>query len=160
MSKLGNNNTYCHDNRLNWINWELLDSQPDFHAFTRFLIHFRHRHPALRRDTFFRGSNDIEWRDTEGNWPDWTSSVLTLAALIRGHRKATLALKDDNDLFLALNFHWQPRTFQIPQASEGRRWVCVINTAHDPGFSDQTNSPSQVGSILLEARTITVLVES
>ncbi len=160
MSKMGNNNTYCHDNRLNWINWELLDSQPDFHAFTRFLIHFRHRHPALRRDTFFRGGNDIEWRDTEGNWPDWTSSVLTLAALIRGHRKATLALKDDNDLFLALNFHWEPRTFQIPQASEGRRWVSVINTAHDPGFSDQTNSPSQVGSMLLEARTIAVLVES
>ncbi|NNM66844.1 MAG: glycogen debranching protein GlgX, partial [Spirochaetales bacterium] len=55
FTKFGNNNTYCHDNRLNWLDWALLQKDQGFHGFIRFLNHFRRRHPTLRRENFLQG---------------------------------------------------------------------------------------------------------
>ncbi|MEI8094030.1 MAG: glycogen debranching protein GlgX [Spirochaetales bacterium] len=159
-TKFGNNNTYCHDNRLNWMDWSLLETQPEFHAFTRFLIHFRKNHPALRREAFFQGGSDIEWRNPAGASPDWNDAGLCLSALLHGRREATLATHDDNNLFLALNFHWEARSFVLPVPAQGRRWTEVVNTATEPGFSAPESGPTVSGSVRLDGRSIVVLVEA
>lgn len=51
----GNNNAWCQDNDVSWVNWSLKDKHEDFLRFVREMIHFRHRHPCLRRKEFFKG---------------------------------------------------------------------------------------------------------
>ena len=69
----GNNNAYCHDSELTWLDWDLSEEQQDLLGFTRALIEFRADTPVLRRRHFFRGvaidgaaEKDLAWYDTEG----------------------------------------------------------------------------------------------
>ncbi len=52
----GNNNAYCQDNEINWVDWSLLDHNIELMNFVRHLLHLRRRAPGLRRDTFLKGA--------------------------------------------------------------------------------------------------------
>ena len=160
FSKFGNNNTYCHDNRLNWLDWSLRDAQSGFFAFTRYLIHFRQRHPSLRREVFFRGGSDVEWRSPEGGWPDWNDGGLGLGILLPGVRSATGANHDDNNLFLALNFHWEARTFRFPDPAPEKKWVTIIDTASARGYWDEADAPKIDGTLRLPGRSLVIAMEN
>jgi glycogen operon protein len=67
-SKLGNNNTYCQDNTLTWLNWQLDESQCEFLEFTRFLTGFVRQHPALSRRKFFQGTPVLDSRIKDLTW--------------------------------------------------------------------------------------------
>jgi glycogen operon protein len=116
----GNNNTYCQDNELSWINWELDPSQQDLLEFTSFVIQLFKEHPALRRRHFFygrriRGSDikDITWFSPEGKEmteEDW----LNAEARCLGLRLAGDLLNDtdergnpivDDTLLILVNAH-------------------------------------------------------
>jgi len=91
----GNNNAYCQDNEVSWLDWDLADWQRDLLETTRFLSRLRREYPALRQRTFFTGrevhedgSTDLAWFDAEGepmdsgSWED--GSTRTLQMLLNG----------------------------------------------------------------------------
>jgi isoamylase len=140
-TKNGNNNTYCHDNELNWFNWKLIDKNRDFFSFCQALIAFRKAHPALRREDFFNGSDttlnehtDIIWHGVKLNSPDWGSESHTLAFKISGCRTETGADRDDNDIYAAFNSYWENLEFELPRAGKGLSWYMAVNTNETPGF--------------------------
>lgn len=67
----GNNNAYCQDNPVSWIDWSLAESGRELADFTRELIALRKKHPALYSGSFFTGKGDVAWFGPDGTEPDW-----------------------------------------------------------------------------------------
>ena len=124
----GNNNAWCQDNDISWVDWRLADHNADFLRFTREMIALRKRHTALRRRTFLR-EGDVIWHGTEPYRPDFSYHSRTLAAVLDGRRTGR---EPDCDFYLAFNAWKEPVTFQIPPAPQGRPWRRVIDTALTP----------------------------
>ncbi len=127
----GNNNAWCQDNEISWVNWNLSKESTDFQRFTKQMIALRKRHHVLRRKTFFRGDHsltpDIIWHGTLPCRPDWSETSHAIAFAIDGRRSDRDQL--DRDIYVAMNAHWEPKTFQIPASPSGRAWRRTVDTA-------------------------------
>ena len=131
----GNNNAYCQDNEISWVDWDLLKKNKALHAFTLKAIAFRKAHPCLGRTSFFKGENkagdfpDIRWYGPEGApVPDWEKGT-ALACRIDGRRKHTGADRDDQSLYLVFNGGDEPQTFELPpHDQDGVAWELELTT--------------------------------
>lgn len=163
----GNNNTYCQDNDLSWLNWDLVQQNAEIFRFMKTMIHFRHWHPVLRHGYHLRGVDyqnagipDISWfsLDLDANTP--ADERLTVGFMLSGaHAKGGLA--QDNDIFVAMNMHWESQHFTLP-ALPNKAWYIFANTGasapqdiHEPGqeviLSDQVN-------LMLSPRSVIILI--
>jgi glycogen operon protein len=133
----GNNNAWCQDNAVSWIDWNDRERHPGFWRFVRMLIAMRRCHAALRRLSFFRGSGpggdrrpDIIWHGTEPFRPDFGSASRTLAFAIDGSRTGRLPpAQRERDFYVACNAWIDPLDFRIPFSPTSRPWRRVIDTA-------------------------------
>jgi glycogen operon protein len=130
----GNNNTYCHDNELNWFDWWLVEENADLLRFFQNVVALRHAHPVLRGRDHFRSADyvgsgvpDISWHGTRAWQPDWSGASRVLAFLLGGHHAKGGAVVDD-DLYVAMNAHFEPLEFELPQPAAGRQWRVAVNT--------------------------------
>ncbi len=129
----GNNNAWCQDNELSWVNWHLAEKNAEFLRFVRMLIALRRRHPALRRRNFFRGRGpdanllpDINWHGLKPNRPDFSYTSRTIALTMHG---LLTGREPDHDFYIAFNAWDQPCMFEIARSPRGRTWHRVIDTA-------------------------------
>ena len=141
----GNNNVYCQDNELSWVDWELDDDQRSLLDFTSALIDLRKRHPVFRRRRFFAGDaahggrselGDIEWFQPNGHQmddADWNSGFArSLMVFLNGDAIPELdqmgrPIYDDHFLLL-FNAHWEPITFTLPPKTFGSNWLIRMDT--------------------------------
>jgi glycogen operon protein len=142
----GNNNGYCQDDPLTWIDWNLSPAQRDLIAFTRHVLAIRAANPVLRRRTFFRSQSfegqgqDLTWLRPDGQAmtaEDWAQAGNhVLGMLIRG--QATDELDERGRRFvgetilLLLNGGGRTRPFVVPPLERPGRWAELINTGR-PG---------------------------
>ena len=120
-TKRGNNNTYCHDNALNWLDWGRLESQGELFNFFQQCIAFRHAHPTLRRSTY-RQHNNISWHGTRAWHTDWSPQSRALAFMIDPGT-------DDDAIYVAMNMYWDGQEFELPAPPPGKRaWHLFANT--------------------------------
>lgn len=152
----GNNNAYCQDNEISWINWERADK--DMLAFTQKLIALRHDHPVFRRRRWFMGRpihgagvEDIAWflpnatEMTEEHWQhDFAKSLMIF---LNGKGIPTPSFKGDkiiDDNFLLLfNAHSGPVNFRIPIERYGGRWQKIIHTANPTDKEGTIRQPNE-----------------
>ncbi len=134
----GNNNTYCHDNELNWLDWTLLETHADLFRFFKHCIAFRKAHPVLRNWSHFQnvdyvgsGYADISWHGTQAWNADWSASSRTLAFMLCGKHAKGGTIKD-NFIYVAMNMHWEAHWFEIPGLPEGIKWHIFANTGAIP----------------------------
>jgi isoamylase len=165
-SQHGNNNTYCHDNELNWLDWDLLNSNRALFDFTRHCIQFRKAHPVLRnrhhfqnRDYVGSGYADITWHGTQAWNADWSDSSRTLAFMLCGKhgRQGTV---QDNYLYVAMNMHWDTSWFNVPGLPAGLKWHVSVNTGSSPDFFSLGAEPElehQHGALVRD-RSVLILV--
>lgn len=164
----GNNNAYCHDNELTWLDWSLLQENADIFEFFKHCIAFRHAHPILRsplhfthRDEAGSGYADITWHGTRAWYADWADYVRTLAFMLCGEHVAHGQQPDDY-IYVALNMHWEHHIFELPNLPEGMHWYRFVNTSdfepqkicvpgQEPRLDDQQHH-------LLGARSVAILV--
>src|SRR5438105_2790271 len=132
-SQQGNNNAWCQDNEISWLNWPLAGANGDFHRFVREMIALRKRHPGLRRRDFFDGKGpdddakpDIIWHGIKPGTPDFSSASRTLAFATDGTRTGR---EPDRDFYVACNAWDTEVAFRIPRAPSGKRWRRTVNTA-------------------------------
>lgn len=157
-TQLGNNNAYCQDNELSWVDWNLLRANSELMEFTRRLIRFRKAHPCLRRTRFltghhFKGGADIAWYGRDGRPPDWHHDQ-TVACLLNGFKEATGAPADDDSLFIIFNASEHPAQYHLP-TPPGKAWRLEWSTQEtDPDWSRQR------AIITVQGRTVTVLSSS
>jgi isoamylase len=142
-SQRGNNNAYCQDNELTWIDWSLDDEGKTLLAFVKRLARLRQEHPVLRRRRFFHGRRvhglevrDIVWLKPDGGEMgerDWFAHyVRSLGMLLNGqvmHEWSELGeLVFDDPLLVLLNAHWEPISFALPQLGQ-QSWHLLVDTA-------------------------------
>jgi glycogen operon protein len=119
----GNNNAYCQDNEISWIDWSLAEQHPDLVAFTRWALAFRRAHPVLRQEAFYM-DRDLHWFDPAGCSPDWDDpGQRALACQIHG--------VNGPDLYLMFNAGSAPAGFLLPEAPDGREWQLAVDTARE-----------------------------
>jgi isoamylase len=124
----GNNNPYCQDNEVSWMDWTLLEAYPDLFRFWKSMIDFRKRHSALRSRYFFngavneRGLPDISWHGCHLNSPGWADpDARSLAITIAG-------FNGEEDLHVMMNMYWKNLEFEVPLL-ENRRWYRAVATS-------------------------------
>jgi isoamylase len=134
----GNNNTYCHDSEINWLDWTLLDTHADFFRFVKTCIAFRNAHPVLRNREYFRncdymgsGYADITWHGVKVDKPDWADYCRTLAFMLCGKHAQGGSVRDDY-IYVAMNMHWEPHSFELPKLPINHHWYVFANTALIP----------------------------
>lgn len=137
----GNNNAYCQDNEISWLNWKKADKE--LLQFTQKLIHFRKSHPAFRRRRWFQGQpikgiEDIAWflhDGTEMSEEHWnTHFAKTLSVFLFGKGIHALGPKGeqitDDSFYLIFNAHHDALPFKLPSEKFGKTWTKVIDTSN------------------------------
>jgi glycogen operon protein len=145
-SQQGNNNAYCQDNELTWLNWELSREDQEFLAFTRELIRLRVGHRVFRRRNFFqnraiRGEavRDIVWLDPSGTMmsdEQWRESFArSLGVFLSGRglneRDERGEIVVDSDFVVLLNAHHEAVAFRMPAQPDDAQWLLRLDTATD-----------------------------
>lgn len=121
-TKHGNNNTWCHDNELNWFLWDQLPKHADFYRFYKMLIHFRRQHPILRHEQF--DEKEILWHSQKLMFMDWHNEDRLLAFTLKDNEKGS-------DLYVAFNANHDTVTVQFPENTDKITWHWIVNTAND-----------------------------
>lgn len=129
----GNNNPYCQDNEVSWINWNLADKNVGLLRFFRKIISLRNQHSVFRRSEFLTGKSikeddcpDITWHDVEVAKPDWSEESRILAFALNG--RCFSAGKEDNDFFVIINGDEVEQAFEIPKPRAGTIWFRIVDT--------------------------------
>ena len=163
-SQQGNNNAYCQDNPISWVDWELLERNADVFRFAKTLIAFRRAHAVLRQREFLTGQSrgrsnrpDVMWHGVRLGEADWGPHSRSLAMHLAGEH----APEPDCDIYLAANAWEEDLLFELPAPLPGERWVRVVDTAepspHDiaePGSEARLDSQTD---FTVRARSCVVL---
>jgi isoamylase len=166
----GNNNGYCQDNELTWVDWANVDV--DLHAFARRVAELRRDHPVFRRRRFFDGRPsrrrggvpDIAWfapDGTEMSEEDWDSSVGSVAVYLNGNgildRDPRGQRVTDDSFLLCFSAYWEPTEFTLPGEEYGAAWEVVLGSA-EPDVEGDVIEAGEVLSV--SARSLIVLQQS
>jgi glycogen operon protein len=129
-AQCGNNNAYCQDNEISWVDWRLLDTNADLFRFFKLLIGLRRTHPLLRREDFEldeeRHALHTAWHGVEIGKPDWSWESRSLAMHLYDRDGG-----EAEDIYFIANAHWEAHAFELPHLSE-RRWCRVVDTMQMP----------------------------
>ncbi|MFZ5775894.1 MAG: glycogen debranching protein GlgX [Thermodesulfobacteriota bacterium] len=130
-SQFGNNNAYCQDNEISWLDWRLAEKNRDLLRFFSELITIRKAHRLFHRTTFFAPAvegeqPEVEWYAETPGQQDWSPERLTLACLLHGVRPGGVRI--DDDFLLLLNGGHQTARFTLPPPAEGRGWRRLVDT--------------------------------
>jgi isoamylase len=150
----GNNNAYCQDNEISWLDWTLLEKHGDLRRFVKLLIFNRLHRGALEEDEDTSLNEvirraQIVWHGVRLNQPDWSFDSHSLA--VSAHTAATGMV-----LHLMLNAHWEDLEFELPSIGSGdksswRRWIDTYLESPDD-ISDLVDAPEVQGSTYLVHR--------
>ncbi len=134
-SQQGNNNAYCQDNTISWIDWSAADHA--FLGFIRKVIVFRKAHPCLRQSRFLHGAKrsqdgeqDVTWLGLDGSRVNWRDPGLAgFCVVLRESAEAPAYATDGDVVVLAFNGSRKAVTTHLPTPPEGRVWVRALDTA-------------------------------
>ncbi|HEX4151007.1 MAG TPA: glycogen debranching protein GlgX [Steroidobacteraceae bacterium] len=136
----GNNNAYCQDNEISWIDWRLREANAELTEFVRYLTGLRRTHEEFRRETFLKGTasmngvKDVTWlhpRGSEMTQDDWRDEALRSLGILFGKRSHATGR-----FLLLLNADDGARVFALPDDS----WSCRFDTAQVPAHPGEAAS--------------------
>jgi len=164
----GNNNSYRQDNEISWFDWLLTETNADILRYFQQMIAFRHKHPVLRNGHYFAyedyrnvGCIDLMWFSTEALAGDAKDERLTLAFMLCG-AYAKGGLVQDDDVFVALNMHWENQSFDLPKLAKKKAWYTFANTGADApeDIYELGREPrlSNQKKLILKPRSVAILV--
>ena len=135
-TQAGNNNAYCQNNEISFMDYSLSDRHSDILRFCRQLIRFRLAHPAFLRPEFYSGEDndynaipDVSWYNEKAKPMNWDREDGVLALRIDGSKAETRADRDDFDFYFMFNASASAIQFSLCPARNGRVWHVVMDTA-------------------------------
>lgn len=157
-TRYGNNNPYCQDNLISWLDWSLLKKNKDLFDFFQYMIQFRKDHPVIRKDLepSYLG---IPAMSTHGLTPDETNfsgDSHVVCVRFAGYNEAT---QKEDLVYLAVNSGWFPVTLTLPELPEHYKWKVAVNTG-DPKcqFFHKNSMPTVESKIFLGERSVIIFV--
>ncbi len=137
----GNNNAYCQDNEISWVDWTGLASSAGLLRFVRRLTGLRARYPILRRSRFMTGDfnealgvKDVAWINASGaemKADDWSDGLMRCFGMLMDGRAQATGIRrpgQDATMLMMLNAHHDVVRFTLPEAASGKSWRLVLDT--------------------------------
>jgi isoamylase len=147
-TKGGNNNTYCHDNQLNWVDWEAAKDpvkNTGLSRFCRLMRKFKAEQPALRLKEF-PNENNIRWHGVEPDQPSWDEENRFVAFTVQSHDAGVeMHMGRSEQIYCAFNAYHLPAKVVLPNPPQGCAWKLVSDSALQPpyDFLDAEDIPAQ-----------------
>jgi len=166
----GNNNCYCQDSPLSWVDWSLLEPNADILEFARAVTALRIKHPVFRRRRFFKGMpirsgdqvRDIAWLTKDGiemTPDDWNSGIKSVAVFLNGEALPEPNTRGervvDDSFLLCFNAHARDVEFVTPDGHYAREWMTVLDTFDPP--EGGRNRVTAGATITVPPRSVIVL---
>jgi len=167
----GNNNAYCQDNEISWLNWDLQESNEDLLNFCRELVYFRRQHPVFRRRKWFQGQaihgmgvTDISWYNPDGGemtQEQWdVGYAKSVAVFLNGNRIPSPGRQgqrvSDDSFLLFFNAHYETIEFTLPVDFQNDQWTVDIDTK-EPRFLQEQRLFTGEQTVPVVARSLVVL---
>ncbi len=171
----GNNNVYCQDNEISWIDWSMLEQEKNvaMHGFTKRLINIRKNHPVFRRQRFLAGGpfgsevkdRDIAWLVPSGKLmtpQDWDFEFgKALMVYLNGNAITETTARGeritDDSFIMIFNAHHEDIEFTLPKKDLGASWRLIVDTSDSGGYPDEEKLIAAEGSIVVQPRTTLIL---
>lgn len=163
-SQSGNNNAYCQDNEISWLNWDRLPAHQSLYDYVRTLIALRAAHPILRAPHFDRGYNgtgypELSFHSTSPWNHDPHAGTLTFAVLYaEDHIK--YGTPADTYIYVLINAHWEAHTFELPIIPAGLQWHLVCRSGRTADPLGQEPAPEPPMQLTLGPRETAILISS
>lgn len=168
-SKLGNNNTYCQDNELSWLNWNQRRTNKDIYEFVKYAIAFRKSHPIFHMDQEPRvmdykacGYPDVSYHGVNAWCPEFENFRRQMGILYCGEYGTKEDGSADDYFFVVYNMHWEPHEFALPNLPKKKKWHmafdtddAVVNGIYPEGKEPLLESQKKV---MVPERTILVII--
>jgi len=151
----GNNNAYCQDNEISWLNWDIKEEGCALIRFVQRLTALRHRYPILRRNLFLNGEyieelgvKDVTWIHPGGGEMEeqhWNDSGPPCFGMLLDGRTQTTGIRQrgkEATLLILVNGHHEPAAFTLPECAGACRWALLIDTSS----TDKVSGRFEVGS--------------
>lgn len=136
----GNNNAYCQDTEMSWIDWTLAEKNENLVRFVSELIKFRKRNEILHRDNFFGETDaekmsgaDLVWYDFDGRMPDWSKLNRFIACEMFGNRYTNKDGTKGEAIYVAINTDRHDLTVILPSLDDGKVWTRILDSSYPDG---------------------------
>ena len=162
-TQYGNNNAYCHDNAVSWINWDLQGEYGEYQQYVEKLIAFRNAHPVLRSAAYDTSANgtgypELSFHSAEPWNFDRNGNSLSFAYMyVEDHVK--YGTEEDCFIYILINAHWEEHRFHFPIIPAGKRWKVIVGSGEAVSGSQQEEALEK-GWISLGPRSSAILVGS
>lgn len=159
-TQFGNNNAYCQDNIISWLDWTRLEKYKEVHDFVRYMIAFRKKYAVIRKTTKASVCNLPEISIHNGYpWNAGTDTNSRLIGIMYAGRDAQ-DIRDDI-VFYCMNAYWEPLIMQLPELPNGMQWRVCVNTSVE--FEDGRDMEAYTEffykkTLRVPARTVIILV--
>lgn len=159
-TQFGNNNAYCQDNIISWLDWSRLEKFKEIHDFVRHMIQFRKEHPILRKMTKPSSCQFPEISVHNGTPFNASTDYKTklIGIMYAGRNEEDT---EDDIVFYCMNAYWEPLVMQLPVLPNGKHWHVDTNTNAEyfdgEDFTEKTELLG-VNTIRVPARTTIILV--
>ena len=159
QSKEGNNNAYCQDNRISWLNWRLVSSNRDIFEYVKAVIAFRKQHDLFRREKPLReddydslGLPEFSVHGVNPWFPQFEHFRRQLGLLYFGEYSDS---EDKESYYLMANMHWECHEFLLPKVLDKKKWELMLDTSKENVW-DEKDIESQ-SAYMMQPRSVAIL---
>ncbi len=157
-TKKGNNNTYCQDNELSWLNWEMLEKNHDIFAFFQFMIAYRKRHPIICRKLpdAVCGMDSLHTHDVNADRTDIARDAKTFGVSFAGYDRKQ---GKDDLVYICINAYWENVRITLPRIGGAGAWYLSVDTYGDENgsFFYQEDKERRIdGEFIMRPRTVAI----
>ena len=158
-TQYGNNNTYCQDSPITWLNWEDLNKNEDIFRYFKKLIALRNEHPVIRKRDFFDGQNSSGYPEISFHgctpWNLDTNNPFHTFGFMYAEPSADFKTEKDTFIYCAVNAHWEEKRFELPVLPEKMQWKIYLYS----GDTEHSNYDSKaVSEVCLMPRSSMILI--
>ncbi|MCR5092787.1 MAG: glycogen debranching protein GlgX [Lachnospiraceae bacterium] len=157
-TQFGNNNAYCQDNEISWLDWSYIDKNRDFFEFYRLMINFRRRHPAIRRDLPHARCRLalVTVLDATGKATVVTPEHKQICICYAGYDESK---NRDDIVYIILNVYWEDAVIKLPDLPAMQHWFLAVDTASPDGrYFRRVPKLLMEDEVLIRSRSVIVLI--
>ena len=163
-TQYGNNNAYCQDNEISWLDWNQLETRGDLYDYVRRLIAFRSAHPVLRADSYDFSHNgtgypELSFHGTQAWNLDAHGPGLSFAYMY-AEDHARYCTERDAFIYVAVNAYWETQRFGLPVLPEGFQWRLAFEANNVSTDLDDERPLEDQSGVVLGPRATAVLIAS
>ena len=158
-TQYGNNNSYCQDNEISWLDWSLLEKNRELYEFFRFMIAFRKKHPVIQKKlpSAVCGMEPMHTHGVQAEETNLPKDTRTFSVSFAGYDRVN---GKDDLVYLSINTYWEDVTITLPKLKQGV-WYLTVNTNGDEAerYFYQPGQERRIeGSFVMRPRSVCVFV--